>query len=138
MPEIRENSAELKRGGFGPEYPAEPVSVSAADTVPETRKAFLCRFCGLIITFPDMQIEINGTVRHVFTNPSGIVYEISCFSSARGCVVLGEPTEEFTWFPGFLWSFAVCSQCRNHLGWFYQAGGSSFYGLVSAYLVENG
>ncbi|MBN1535061.1 MAG: hypothetical protein JXA20_20500 [Spirochaetes bacterium] len=103
----------------------------------EKRRAYVCRFCGHVITFPEMTILINGSNRHVFTNPAGIVYEISCFSAAAGCTVAGEPTPEFTWFPGFLWRYALCSGCRNHMGWQYLREGAIFYGLVADYLAEN-
>lgn len=28
-----------------------------------------------------------------------------------------EPSEEYTWFPGFHWTFASCFSCGDHLGW---------------------
>jgi len=29
----------------------------------------------------------------------------------------GNPTPEYSWFPGFSWSMAHCRQCGRHLGW---------------------
>jgi hypothetical protein len=33
----------------------------------------------------------------------------------------GEPSAEFSWFPGFKWTVAVCVRCRQHLGWQFTA-----------------
>jgi len=29
----------------------------------------------------------------------------------------GRPTTEFSWFEGYSWQVAVCSECGEHLGW---------------------
>jgi hypothetical protein len=42
----------------------------------------------------------------------------------------------FTWFAGHVWSFALCRGCKSHLGWFFEKGETTFYGLVLANLVE--
>jgi hypothetical protein len=125
----------FKRGGTGGFTEALPADLGETET--ERKRAYVCRFCGHVITFPEMMIRINGSNRHVFTNPAGIVYEISCFSSASGCSVAGEPTAEFSWFPGFHWRYAICAGCRNHMGWQYLREESVFYGLVADYLAEN-
>lgn len=91
---------------------------------------FLCKKCGHPITFEKEIISIAGQHRHVFKNPAGIIYEIGCFAKAAGCMNLGEPTMEFTWFQGYSWRYSVCSQCYTHLGWFYQLGDSRFFGLI--------
>jgi hypothetical protein len=36
------------------------------------------------------------------------------------CLV-GEPTAEQSWFPGYCWTIAYCSRCFNHLGWRFTA-----------------
>ncbi|CAE7560221.1 ohgt [Symbiodinium pilosum] len=35
----------------------------------------------------------------------------------RSLAVEGNPTAEFSWFPGFAWAMAHCSHCNRHLGW---------------------
>jgi hypothetical protein len=99
------------------------------------KEFILCRSCSHIITSIDRKIEIDGQHAHTFTNPAGIVYRIGCFSEAPGCFNFGEPTEEFTWFPGFAWSYANCLKCFMHLGWFYQSGDRHFYGLILNHLI---
>ena len=89
-----------------------------------------CKNCGHTITTVDAVISVAGLHRHSFTNPAGIHYTIGCFSAARGCSNMGEPTSEYTWFPGYTWCYSICSKCYNHMGWFYQSGDSTFYGLI--------
>ncbi|MBF0225989.1 MAG: hypothetical protein HQK76_11080 [Desulfobacterales bacterium] len=99
----------------------------------------LCKQCKNIITSQENAIFINGNHLHIFTNPSGVIFEIGCFSIAEGCINHGQPTFDFTWFPGFAWRFCLCSNCRNHMGWFYQSSTEgSFYGLISANLIKGG
>ena len=110
-----------------------------SDTEDEDKKEkakILCKYCKNKITSNDARIPVAGKQQHVFSNPSGFVYEIGCFSFAYGCVNHGPPTLEFTWFAGYAWRFALCSACHSHLGWFYQSRENSFYGLILDYLVE--
>jgi hypothetical protein len=90
-----------------------------------------------MVTAPERIITVNGQHQHTFTNPAGLTYEIGCFSLAEGCVVHGEPTLEHTWFDGFSWNFSVCSSCLLHLGWFFQRGKESFFGLIIDRLADS-
>ena len=96
----------------------------------------ICKNCGHVITLPECIISVNGQHMHAFINPGGIAYEIGCFNSAEGCVVYGGPTLEHTWFNGFCWSFSICSNCLVHLGWYYERGDESFFGLIRDLLVD--
>ena len=103
----------------------------------EDEKAKICcKFCGHQITSFDKKIEVNGRHRHIFSNPSEFLFEIGCFSAANGCVNQGHSTIEYTWFNGFAWRFALCSNCLVHLGWFYQSENDGFYGLILNHLEE--
>jgi hypothetical protein len=104
--------------------------VKPAEEEKEEEKAIFCKSCGCKITAYDQVTIINGQSQHTFNNPAGIVYTIGCFMTAEGCINQGSPTPEHTWFPGFSWSFAHCSRCYRHLGWFYRADSKSFYGLI--------
>ena len=97
----------------------------------------LCGVCKHNISSMDEMIEVNGSHQHTFKNPVGIVYRIRCFSSASGCMLIGAPTTANTWFPGFSWNFALCSQCFSHLGWFYQSTHMNFFGLILENIIEN-
>lgn len=98
---------------------------------------FICVYCSNIITSPEHITEISGSHHHKFINPSGIAFHIRSFSQARGCLSSGEPTREFTWFPGYSWSIVYCSQCFTHMGWLYESGASSFFGIISEKITEN-
>ena len=97
----------------------------------------ICKVCKNIITSPENSIEVDGSHRHTFTNPEGVVYKIGCFSKIQGCTLVGEPIIEHTWFPGFSWQIVICSNCYSHLGWHFQSGENGFYGLVINNLIEN-
>jgi len=102
----------------------------------EEQKPIFCRACGAAITTGDQRLAVAGSHSHAFFNPAGIAFEIGCFKSAPGCVVTGAATDEFTWFAGYLWRFASCSQCRAHLGWFYEMAEHAFFGLILTSLSE--
>ena len=103
----------------------------------EDEKDFLlCKFCKNKITSAQNRIPVNGKHKHTFKNPKGIVFDIGCFSAARGCVNYGASTLEYTWFPGFAWCFSLCGNCFMHLGWCYRGTGERFYGLITENLIE--
>ena len=98
----------------------------------------LCKACFGKVTTKNDQFEKNNQDEHCFFNPHGVAFVISCFHRAH-CIIHGESSYEFTWFKGYAWSLAMCVQCREHLGWFFEGrGGDSFYGLIVDKLVEMG
>ena len=124
----------FKKGAFTSELTTKEKSF--LDTDVTKPKFIFCRFCGYKITNIKEQIIINGKFLHNFTNPSGISYEIACFRHAVGCYATGTPTDEFTWFPSYSWSYALCSSCLNHLGWKYEKAEDIFFGLILENLIE--
>jgi len=108
----------------------------ADDKIKKEKRKLLCKFCLNEITSEDYGIAVHGAHSHTFMNPRGIVFRIGCFLNAQGCFSIGKPTAEYTWFPGYTWNHVICSNCLNHLGWYYQSGGSSFYGLILDQLTE--
>ena len=102
----------------------------------EESRGVLCSLCGHVITKPEHKFAINGQYRFSFTNPGGIQFEIVCYSQAPGCNVSTESSLANTWFPGFSWSIATCSECKLHLGWMYHSVNHSFYGLILNRIIE--
>lgn len=94
-----------------------------------------CRACSHLITHASSRREVAGRHAHLRLNPSAFAFIFGCFSTAPGCVVLGDPTGEATWFAGCRWQYAVCGQCLAHLGWAF-TGADSFFGLLLERLVE--
>ena len=67
-----------------------------------------------------------------------MVFAVGCFAAAPGCTVVGQPSEEFTWFAGTRWQVAVCASCGTHLGWRYERiSGGIFFGLLLDRLVAD-
>ncbi len=95
-------------------------------------EAIYCKVCGRTVTDRNQKIAVNDSHTHTFFNPAGIVFELGCFSKAPGCHRVGELTSQFTWFAGHVWCYALCLGCNNHLGWFFEMGDRSFYGLILA------
>jgi hypothetical protein len=97
-------------------------------------QALLCATCSATVTFENQAIEISGSHYHTFFNPAGIVFELRCFQMAPGAVAQGNPSSEFTWFPGCRWQVACCAACQVHLGWRFLSD-SSFFGLIKGQLL---
>ncbi len=96
-----------------------------------------CRFCAAPITSTREKIEIGISHHHRFTNPAGIIYSIGCFCNAPGCTLNGYPSKEFSWFGGYQWQVVSCSECLEHLGWYYENKRQRFFfGLIISKLVE--
>lgn len=104
---------------------------------PQESEQIVCRQCNYIITKPEERIQVNGSHQHTFANPNGLIFEIGCFQTAKGCGYTGQATEEYTWFSGYSWRIAVCGKCLTHLGWLFSSsmGSSRFYGLILNKLV---
>lgn len=104
----------------------------------DTDKYLLCRQCLQIISSPAERIEVQGAHTHTFANPQGIIYEIGCFKTAKGCEYTGIPTNEYTWFRGYRWRIAMCGVCLTHLGWLFMSTvNTSFNGLILNRLVDS-
>ena len=109
------------------------------DTSAETPEAIVCRQCLHGITQSAERTFVNGAHAHTFANPEGIVFEIACYREAWGCGYLGPSSPEFTWFAGYVWRIAVCSNCHIHLGWRFSSPDSHFFhGLITSRLVATG
>lgn len=98
----------------------------------ETQKAVRCKTCNFEVTDPSFAVEPH---EHTFRNPAGYSFHLICYSSAPGASEAGEATKEATWFAGYAWTFAICSNCHNHLGWFYR-GDKSFVGLIATRVLR--
>ncbi|MCY4341985.1 MAG: cereblon family protein [Gammaproteobacteria bacterium] len=99
------------------------------------RKDYIyCAVCSTVIGRRGDRAEVNGSHDHRFTNPYGLLFHVGCFSQALGCEIAGPPQRADTWFMGFQWRIANCSDCRRHLGWYFDRiaapGGEFFYGLI--------
>lgn len=111
-------------------------SRSKAGPPQEKHHPIVCRVCGHSITSSAHTIQVDGNHLHTCTNPKGITFHVRCFAAAPGCMNQGNPTTDFTWFAGYAWNYSLCSQCLSHLGWFFQSGSHSFFGLINDHLLQ--
>ena len=98
----------------------------------EKEKSIRCKSCNFDITEKSFAIQPH---EHTFRNPAGYSYHVLCFSDAQGAAEAGSPTDEASWFPGHVWTFAICKNCNNHLGWWY-SGKKRFVGLIAQRLIR--
>ena len=93
-----------------------------------------CFLCSNVITSTSECISVEGSHEHIFTNPHGYRFYIGCFRNAPGCIQEGIDTDDFSWFSGYSWKYALCANCHQHLGWIYHSS-DQFYGLIFDRLV---
>jgi len=112
----------------------------------ETLKAapkIVCKACHYTITSPLFLIPIKQSSHHVLTNPSGMSFDVQTFEIASGCIVSGTFTNQYSWFPGYVWQYAYCEGCGEHLGWHYKSESGDdigtadmrFFGLITDHLT---
>jgi hypothetical protein len=110
----------------------DEASDEASDETSE--RVIRCAQCGHVVTRPRHRFAMNGRPDHVFTNPSGHTFHIACFREAEGAAGVGEESDEWAWFEGWVWQAAVCRGCLTHIGWAFRQGESEFWGLILAKL----
>jgi hypothetical protein len=96
-----------------------------------------CATCHAPITSNSDRIQVNAKHQHVCANPHGYVFQIGCFAQAPGCVIVGEPTAYFSWFPGYAWQIAYCERCLTLLGWAFRSVETFFFGLILDQLIDS-
>lgn len=105
-------------------------------------KAYRCSVCSGLVASSDQLLLVGGNSRHLFTNPSGVECDFHTFFSCPGAIAMGQATEADTWFPGYIWRFAFCSLCGQHLGWHYEASSElrrpvAFWGILASRLIAS-
>ena len=113
-----------------------PSVESKPKNADDVENALYCKACGQLVTAKNQAIEVSSSFHHTFFNPAGIVFELGCYKQASGGRRAGPPSSEFSWFPGYLWRFALCSGCQTHLGWHFDSGTDAFWGLILNKLKE--
>lgn len=112
---------------------SKQVSIELEDTTEmQTQKSVRCKNCDHVITSPEMAVEPH---EHTFRNPAGYSFHVLCYSDAPGAADVGDATSDASWFAGYDWTFAICLQCQNHLGWWYR-GKDRFAGLIATRLIR--
>ena len=108
----------------------------ASEVEPEPHRFIRCRRCDQEVSSRRylFSFRANGSIQ-VFPNPLGHMRKIITLREAHNLANVGDPRLEYTWFDGYAWTVVVCSACRQHLGWRYDAVHGSlparFYGLLA-------
>ena len=126
----------LQRGRFSQQTPTQETGLDDAEH-PDEEDVLYCAKCRAPITSRRHRITVNERHEHVFANPAGYIFHIGCFQEARGCMIAGEETDYFTWFPGYAWRYALCGQCITLLGWAFRSPDALFFGLILDKLLES-
>jgi len=111
---------------------AQPDNATATGN---TENNWLCAWCHNRVANEKDRFPYNGKDELTFSSPEGIRFAIITFSRTLGCRQTGTPTLEHTWFPGYAWSFCLCDNCGQHLGWYY-TNKIEFAGLITARIVR--
>ena len=56
-----------------------------------------------------------------YVNPNGYVFETLTVYQAESLTLIGSPSTEFSWFPGYAWTICQCACCDSHIGWKFTA-----------------
>ena len=101
------------------------------DETVDKKWQIVCVECSQGITVDFERIEVNGAHEHTFINPSGIIFQIGCFTRVFETKISGSATEQWCWFKDYSWRMVCCDRCGTHLGWVYMANGEiRFFGLI--------
>lgn len=131
-----ERFAHLWFDKMGVEKSQQSLAQCTLDTL-DDKDVLVCTGCRTRISSNLFLVTVQDQVQHTKTNPDGMSFTLRCFSQAWHLNMLGTPTLENTWFPGFAWQIAYCSSCGLHLGWVYKATAESFFGLINENLVDS-
>ncbi|KAG6542344.1 hypothetical protein Mapa_016270 [Marchantia paleacea] len=101
----------------------------------KTCSAFIARRSNMLVMSADGPIS-------AYVNAEGYVQETLTLSRAWGLMLRGRPDTTNSWFPGYAWTIAYCSQCELHMGWRFTAvkkdlRPKAFWGVRRSQLAEN-
>lgn len=95
-----------------------------------------CENCQANITDPTKVFAMSKDgIQSNYVNPGGHVYETVTVLSATNFQLVGHPSRQFSWFPGYAWTIMQCTNCNNHLGWKFTSSNltpKEFYGLAKS------
>ncbi|XP_050355587.1 protein cereblon-like isoform X2 [Nymphalis io] len=105
------------------------------------RKSVLCcSSCAVEIARREHIFAMSSEGVHSnYTNIGGYMHDIVTVSCASNTELSGAPSAEFSWFPGYTWTIALCAACLAHVGWRFDAQRrglrpQQFYGLCRNYV----
>ncbi|KAK9751385.1 Yippee zinc-binding/DNA-binding /Mis18, centromere assembly [Popillia japonica] len=102
------------------------------------KRSLICGRCSIeIANQSDVFAMSREGMQSNYCNPGGQVYETITVSEAQNYTTVGEPSKQFTWFPGYAWTIIQCKCCTGHLGWLFTSNNHQperFFGLAHSCL----
>lgn len=101
----------------------------------EQCRVLVCRRCGKQLGNQSQIFSMSKEgPQGAFVNPGGHVHETLTLHRAKNLRLVGRPSTEYSWFPGYAWTIVECNGCWNHIGWKFTASSSrlapeKFYGF---------
>ncbi|KAG5307589.1 CRBN protein, partial [Pseudoatta argentina] len=100
-------------------------------------KIYVCVNCESFIGRQSHMFPMNKEgPQGSYVNPGGVIHETITFYHVQGVLLNNsDPSTEYSWFPGYAWTIAICKGCRHHVGWKFTAVQSNlrpkeFWGLT--------
>ncbi|KAK9875993.1 hypothetical protein WA026_011094 [Henosepilachna vigintioctopunctata] len=99
----------------------------------------LCHSCSLPVGEQQHIIALSKDgIQNNYVNPGGYVYETITVIEVKNYMLVGRPSKQFSWFPGYAWTIMQCRQCKVHLGWKFTSNSLTpnvFYGLARSCVI---
>ncbi|KAL9230351.1 hypothetical protein vseg_005714 [Gypsophila vaccaria] len=101
-----------------------------------------CKNCQTVIARrSDLLVMSTEGPLGTYVNPYGCVHETLTLHKANGLALIGRPSTESSWFPGYAWTIANCASCERHMGWLFTATNKklkpkSFWAVRSAQIAD--
>jgi len=101
----------------------------------EQCQVLVCRRCGKQLGDQQHIFSMSKEgPQGAFVNPGGHVHETLTLHKAKNLRLIGDPSTQYSWFPGYAWTIVECSGCWAHIGWKFTATSSrlvpeKFYGF---------
>ena len=98
-------------------------------------RVLVCRNCGKQLGDQASIFSMSKEgPQGAFVNPSGHLHETLTLFKAKNLRLVGRPSTEYSWFPGYAWTITECQGCWGHIGWKFTATHSKltpakFYGF---------
>jgi len=84
----------------------------------EMSKVLVCRRCGeQVADQSDIFSMSKEGPQGAYVNAHGAVHETLTVYKAKNLRLLGQPSTEYSWFPGYSWTITECGGCGDHTGW---------------------
>ncbi|XP_064552707.1 protein cereblon isoform X2 [Drosophila montana] len=100
------------------------IRLQIIDTTLKQESLFYCRYCNSSLAYcSDLFAMSKHGVQTQYCNSAGYIHETNTVYRviAHAIGYSGEPSIEFSWFPGYQWHIIICKFCAQHVGWEFKA-----------------